>query len=97
MYHPWIRVVFALVFRILAYIISGSVAPAGEVSCSPYSGAVVGDDWRVYTGIRWRCGSSVDSLSANGNDKQRIAVWRYSDDAWELAAVATLPAYRRRG
>jgi predicted GNAT family acetyltransferase len=25
------------------------------------------------------------------------AIWRYSDDQWEVAAIATLPHYRRRG
>jgi predicted GNAT family acetyltransferase len=25
------------------------------------------------------------------------AAWRYSDQAWEVAAVGTLPAFRRRG
>jgi ribosomal protein S18 acetylase RimI-like enzyme len=25
------------------------------------------------------------------------AEWRYADDAWEVAAVGTAPAYRRRG
>lgn len=25
------------------------------------------------------------------------AIWRYSDEQWEVAAIATLPHYRRRG
>lgn len=33
----------------------------------------------------------------DGKIVARAAVWMYSEEAWEVAGVHTLPAYRRRG
>lgn len=33
----------------------------------------------------------------DGKIAARAAIWMYSDEAWEVAGVHTLPSYRRRG
>jgi len=33
----------------------------------------------------------------DGKIVARAAVWKYSETAWEVAAVSTLPGYRKRG
>ena len=45
----------------------------------------------------WDQGYEYCGIVADGLLVACAAVWRYSDDAWELAAAGTLPAYRRRG
>ena len=51
------------------------------------------EDWRGFRDEGYQYCAVTD-------DKKIIsiaAVWRYSDAAWELAAVSTLPEFRRRG
>ncbi len=45
----------------------------------------------------WDQGYEYCGIVDNGSLVARAAVWRCSDGAWELAAVATLPEYQRRG
>ena len=45
----------------------------------------------------WHQGYEYCGIFADAALVARAAVWRYSEQAWELASVAVLPAYRRRG
>ena len=45
----------------------------------------------------WAQGYEYCGVVDHGLLVAHAAVWRYSDDAWELAAVGTLPDYRRKG
>lgn len=51
------------------------------------------EEWRSF----WEQGYEYCGIIDNGLMVARAAVWRYSDDAWELASVETLPECRRRG
>ena len=45
----------------------------------------------------WDEGYEYCGIFDGGRLVARAAAWRYSDDAWELAAVGVLPEWRRRG
>jgi len=51
------------------------------------------DEWRGF----WRQGYEYVGIFDDGDLVARAALWRYSDEAWELAAVYVLPEWRRRG
>lgn len=51
------------------------------------------DDWNGFHAAGYRyCAIIKDQAIA-----AKAAVWRYSEDAWEVAAVSTEPEYRRQG
>ena len=45
----------------------------------------------------WEQGYDYCGIVDKGLLVARAAIWRYSDGAWELASVGTMPEYRRRG
>jgi len=51
------------------------------------------EDWRSFRDEGYQYCAVVE----DGRIVSIAAVWSYSDQAWELAAVATLPEFRRRG
>ena len=42
-------------------------------------------------------GYRYGAIVQNGRIISCAAVWKFSDEAWEIAAVSTLPEYRRKG
>lgn len=61
-------------------------------------GFVYSDEgWReLWSGARAE-GYRYCAVIEDGTIASRAAVWRYSDEAWEVAAVYTAPAWRRQG
>ena len=51
------------------------------------------EDWRGFRDEGYQYCAVVE----DGRIVSLAAVWHYSDQAWELAAVSTLPEFRRRG
>jgi GNAT superfamily N-acetyltransferase len=51
------------------------------------------DDWLGFRDEGYQYCAVVE----DGRIVSIAAVWRYSDHAWELAAVSTRPEFRRRG
>jgi ribosomal protein S18 acetylase RimI-like enzyme len=51
------------------------------------------DEWKSL----YADGFSYCSIIINGEIIANAAVWKYSDTAWEVAAVSVLPEYRQKG
>jgi GNAT superfamily N-acetyltransferase len=51
------------------------------------------DEWKSY----YANGYSYCSIIINGEIIANAAAWKYSDTAWETAAVSVLPEFRKRG